>query len=246
MRKPDRSQTPRSLLILCLLGTCWAPAFAQRGTSEWGPELRKVQDVLAEQKWKLAKTKARKLAKKVAGSSWYGPDLGQVLAELDFAHAVADANLGNDREAIWYWHIACNLDFRLRRRDLAPYGEAAKLLSEFPLRRRGEVPPGFVVPESSPLVPETPPQKPDYEPPVILNNTAAAQDRPPDAHVEVVIDKEGRLHQPVMVSDYLHPILIHAVLEWLFDFPPCEPRRIQDEPVATLFTFTVAFIYRRW
>lgn len=246
MRRLDVQQTTRAILASCLLGACGVPAAAQRDTTEWWPEVEKVVSVLDEQKWKLARTKARKLADKVAGRSWYGPDLDRVMAELDFARAVAEANLGNDRVALWYWHMASNLDFRLRRRDLAPYGEAAKLFAEFPLRRRGEVPPGFVVPESSPTTPETPPKKPDYEPPVILNNTAAAQENPADAHVEVVIDEEGRLHHPVVVSDYLNPILIHALLEWLLDFPPCEPRRIDGEPAATLYDFSIAFRYRRW
>lgn len=91
--------------------------------------MRELDDeLLRKHKWRSARRETRKLADQVIGKGWYGPELGRILAELALFEAIADANLGRDREAIWYWHVATNLDSAVRSRDLGRYGEAGKLL----------------------------------------------------------------------------------------------------------------------
>lgn len=239
-----------AVLFLSLLfcrGAAFAQEWSRPGGSEWWPEIRKVEAELRAHKWKAALKKARTLADRVSRSSWYGPDLGRVLAELALAEAVADANLGHDRQAIWLWHTAINLDFKIRRRDLSPYGEAAKLLYENKLRRQGEMPPGFDDREVTPLVRSERPKPPEMKRiPTIVSNSAAVREGSADCHVEVIVDEKGALHHPVVVSSHLHPIVIYGVLRWLEGLPPFEPRRIEGEATDSLYDLVVDFQVSRW
>ncbi len=229
------------LLILMLLSAALVQPRIAAGESKWWPEVREIGEHLRKHRWKFSLRKLAKLEERVLDEAWSGPDLDRVLAELALYRAIVDANLRRDRSALWYWHIATNLDSRVRGRDLAPYDRAGKLLYEFPLRARGEVPVGFENRELSPVHPSTPPILPDVPIPVVLFNSAAARARAGDCRVEVIVDKEGRLHHPVVLSTYLHPVVNYAALRWLGGLPPAEPRRIDGEPTDSLYEVTIAF-----
>lgn len=230
-----------AILILLAL----SPAPSEGGaTSEHWPALEKIDAALRSGKWKPARKQAQKLAAAVVKTSWYGAELDKVLAELAFQQAAALANLGERDEAIWYWHIAQNLDFRIVRKDLAPYGDAAKLLREFPLRTPGKVPAGFrTYPrdgnDRAPGLPKISEQK-------ILTNTGATIDKPGDCAVELVLDAAGKTHQPVVISTHLNPIVIYYVLEEMLEFPPFVPATYDREPVDCLFELTIRFKVIRW
>ncbi len=211
-------------------------------------EMEKVDAKLRAGKWKPGLKEARVLTKVVVQRTWYGRELGPMLAELALYQALAEANLGRRDEAIWHWHMAQNLDFRVRRRDLSPYGEAGKLLLEFPLRDLGEVPVPYVVPSTYPggprLVPAFKPEMP--ESPTILNNTGAALEGTGDLDVEVIFDETGQLRQPVVISSHLHPIVIYATLEWLRGIPPFNPSLYKGEPADDLGKIKIQFKVSRW
>lgn len=228
-----------ALLVLLL------PVKVPAAVSEWTPEVAKVDDLLRQGKWKQGRNKAQKLTRQVLSQSWYGTGLRESLTDLAVYLAVAEANLGRDDDAVWHWYIAQNLDRGAFRRDLSPYGQSAKLLLEHPLRHLGEVPPGFEVRDQTlysnverPKAKETPLAN-------VLNNTAAVRERPGNLQVELVFDKEGHVHHPVVVSDYLHPIVIYAVLEWLRKVP-YEPARIDGEPSDFIDAINVRFHFSRW
>ncbi len=207
-------------------------------------ELEGIDAALRQQKWKPAKKRAQRLAASVVRESWYAKELDKILAELAFQQAAARANLGDRDGALWYWAIAQNLDFRIVRKDLEPYGAASKLLREFPLRTPGTVPAGFrVYPrdgnDRAPGLPEIPVPK-------ILSNTGATIDRPGDFAVELVLDEKGQMHQPVVISSHLHPIIVYFVLESMLDFPRFEPARYEREPVDCLYDLTVKFHVQRF
>ncbi len=235
-----------AILILLLLSASPSPADVVNN-SEWKSDLESLEESLRAHKWKPARRAAQKLGKKVMNKSWYGPNLDKVLAEAALAQAIAGANLGDDGEAVWYWHVAINLNHRIRDRDLGPYGRAGKLLYEFPLRAHGEVPVGFENRERGPLNPSHPPKVPDVGVPTFIINLAGVETRQGDFHVEVIVDKEGRLHHPVVESTYLHPILIYAVLDWLARVPPFEPRRFFEGGASdSLYDISMDFNSTRW
>ena len=215
---------------------------------EYQKELEEAEESLRQHKWKAGLRKARRLAETLTLRSWYGKELGRMLSELALFQAVAEANLGKREEALWHWHIAQNLSFKMRNRDLSPYDEASKLLLEFPLRKLGEVPVGFVVPDTYPGGPimksARQPEKSSW--PTVLNNTGAALEGSGNFHAEVIVDKKGHLHQPVVTSTHLHPIVIYSSLEWLREISPFRPALFEGEPSDDLYKVTVQFQVSRW
>ena len=260
MRSTTHTPRGRRAIGLLLASSLWglsSEVSAQRLSSSLDEDVRpsqvqeemeKVEAKLRRGKWKAALADTERVTETVLGRTWYGKELRQIVAELALFHALAEANLGRDEPAIWHWHIAQNLDFRIVKRDLAPYGEAGKLLYEHPLRARGEVPAPFAVPDHYPGGPPyegpRPPKMPSQ--PEVLNNTGAVQEGSGDFKVEVLIDEKGEMHQPVVISSHLHPIVIYASLEWLRRLPAFTPARFEGEPADALETFTVRFKVSRW
>jgi hypothetical protein len=82
----------------------------------------------------------------------------------------------------------------------------------------------------------------DYEPPAAredfeveaLVNSAAVQERPGPVILEVLIDSEGRLHHPVLVSSWSPPVTVQWALDNLRRSSPFRPARMGGEPVAVL------------
>lgn len=230
-------KVPRVLALALFLVLAATPAIGKQ--SEYWPEVEAIDAALLRGKWKPARKQARKLAETVVKNNWNGIELEQILAELACQQAVALANLGDKRDAVWYWHIAQNLDARIFNKDLAPYGEAGRLLREFRLRSPGKVPRSFrTYPHDGN---DRPPGLGELPIPRILTNTGATIDRPGSFAVELVIDEQGAMHQPVVISSSLHPIVIYFVLAAMLDFPDFKPARYEGEPVDCLYDLTIRF-----
>ena len=225
------------------------PAEARVGSSapsQWSPEVAKIDALLQQGKWKPGKRKAHKLAEEIIGESWYGRGLRRVLAELAFLQAVGSANLGERDEAIWYWHIAQNVDHRIRDKDLAPYGEAGKLLREFPLRRRGQAPPAFKVVDPGICRDCNFPRLAERWSPAIPPNAGKAAEQRGDLQVEIIVDREGRPSHPVVLSRDFHPVAVYGALEALRSMPRFKPAHNYGEPVDTLYKFHLDLKQSRW
>lgn len=227
--------------VLVLLLSPSPPADAQVGVSpaRWWDEVDRVGEVLEAGKWKKAAKRAGELREEVVRRSWRQPDLAQVLAELAFQLAVARANLNQDYEAVWEWHTALNFErMRGRReiieRDLAPYGRAAELLAAHPLRARGEYPPGYDAVDVRPDRDYEPPAPPGEFALTCLTNTTATREAVEPVTVEVLVDADGRLRHPVLLSPWSHPV----VIQWTFDnvvrASPYRPARMEEGRVAVL------------
>lgn len=236
------------VLALGLVGSALAEGSRDHvAPSTWWPRVEKIKEAVESGRWKSAARQSKRLQEEVLRRSWHGSDLLQVLTELAYLQALAQANLEDDRQAIWYWHMAINLDFRVVKRDLTPYGRAARLLLEFPLRRKGTVPAGFDPPASGANVRVTPAEWPRHKViPTILNNTGAALEHRGDFHVEVIVDEQGRPHQPVVISSHLHPVIVYASLKYLFELPPFIPPTVDGQPGDLQMTLQLQFEVSRW
>ncbi len=118
---------------------------------------------------------------------------------------------------------------------------AAASLSEVPRRKKGEIPASFPGGGASPDGPVTPPGFPDVTVPTLLNNTAAARQRAADFEVEIIVDEKGRIHQPVVVSRHLNPVVVFACLDWMHGVPKLEPAQFEGRPVAATYTVMIEF-----
>ncbi len=222
------------------------PATTAWAGSQWQGELEKIDAKLRAGKWKRGKNDARRLAEEISRQGWYGVELRRILADLAFYQAAGAANLGRNEEAIWYWHMAQNVDPRVRKKDFAPYGEAAKLLREFPLRKRGGAPARFRVVRAGYGKKFSHPAPADDWAPSILLNPGAKLEGAKNIKVELIVDRHGKPHHPVVVSTYLHPVVVYSALDSLRTMPPFQPAQDSGEPVDSLFEFTASFKFSRW
>lgn len=210
-------------------------------TSKWWSQVEPINGSLHNGRWKYARRSSIRLTKTILEESWNDRELDEILAELALFRAIAEANLDRREDANWYWLTALNLNRRIADRDLSAYGFAASSLSEIPLRVRGEIPAVLLQGSSRPEGPVTPPRFPDVTVPTLLNNTAATRQRSADFEVEVIVDEAGGLHQPLVVSRYLNPVVIYACLEWLYGVPSLEPARFKGQAVTATYTVIIEF-----
>lgn len=246
------------LLALCSAVSVMTPPASGQSSrdhvapSAWRPRLEKIEQAVDQGRWKAAAKQGKRLEEEALSRSWHGPELRPVLTELAFLQALAHANLtdpraASERLAVWYWHTAINLDFRVAQRDLTPYGRAARLLLEHPLRREGTIPAGFDPAPSASTVKVVPAQLPQrHAKPIILNNTGAALEHHGDFHVELIIDEQGRPHQPVVISSHLHPVIIYASLKFLLTSPPFVPALYDGRPGDIRMALRLQFEVSRW
>ncbi|NIA01681.1 MAG: hypothetical protein GWO83_00880 [Bacteroidia bacterium] len=249
--RPRSSRHPsrRRLFAACVLLLVTAGAAASQSGhgnpprySKWWTQVEPIEGSLQNGRWKYARRNAIRLTKTLLNESWKDRELDVILAELALYRAIADANLDRREDAIWYWLTALNLNRRVADRDLTPYGVAAMSLSEVPLRKPGEIPSVFLKGASRSDGPVTPPGFPNVTVPTLLNNTGATRQRSADFEVEVIVDEAGDLHQPVVISRHVNPVVIYACLDWLYGVPALEPARLDGQPVAATYTVMIEFL----
>ncbi len=146
--------------------------------------------------------------------------------------AVAEAGLGRAEEARWHWQAVDAFGTLPSQEDLAPYGEAAQLLVRTVVRKPGAAPAGLEVDRGPGLVPARRVQG------EALDLARLQEGAPPIwALVELVIDAEGRVREPVVLdtsSAALAYQVFEAVRGWRY-----EPARRDGRPVAALLQLGV-------
>lgn len=207
-----------------------------RTVARWQKRLRKLDRRIEAGDYEGALKAAVKLIHtEMVPSLLRGEGGAEILALATVYQALAESGLDQREAAIWHWQIAQNLDPELRRVSLTKFGPAAHLLEYHRLREAGEPPRDLEVlelldPERTPLRPQavsTPyPTIPETIQPVWYEE---------QAEIEAVIDREGRVRQPVVVRGTL-PGKIYLGLEamrlWRY-----RPAMLQDEPVAVFLRY---------
>ena len=248
-RVPFPLQIRLALVAALTVGT--ALSLAATAASPWWEPLREIEAKrLRQGKWKKGLDEIEKLTERILGEAWHDPELRQVLADLSLYRAVAEVNLGHRDDGVCYWHAALNLDARrTRETDLAPYGDAERVFREAPLRDQGKIPPAWEKRV------RRGPFRISYEPPReigmgrswLLRNDGAKRDRHLGVfEAEVLIDEDGRVHQPVAVTaGHQNPVLVFAALD-SFCREGFEPARGDGEPIAVLTRVTINLRKLRW
>ena len=232
-------------LSALLLSTQQGPESEQTAERvDWWSKIETIETMLAKEKWKAARKQAARITHFVIRDAWSGRDLDRVLAELSLQHAIAEMNLGKERAALWHWWTAVNLDPGIEGRDHRGYGRAADL-STYRLRSQQHMAPGYDRLSDLEKLELEPPRFADIAPPDIVTNAAAACTRQPDILIEAILDKSGVIHQPVLMTEDAHPILVFVAIDWLSRMPPAVSAQLEGRAVDSLQLLNVSFKIER-
>jgi TonB family protein len=144
--------------------------------------------------------------------------------------ALAEAGSGQSDQALWDWAVANALAEGLfSDQDLRAFGDAGALLTGHPRRDPGKAPPGMSV---EPLGPGVEGEvKIQGELPQLARGVWTPREW---LRLEVVIDEQGRLRDPVVLSARSGEAAyraLEAMRDWRF-----QPAKKRGQPVATLYT----------
>lgn len=204
----------------------------------WVERMREIELRAQKGEGKKALRAADRLAAEIVYRVESG-DASRLLGTLNVLRAVAAYNAGDERLALWHWHIALQMfpKFSEFRHDI--YGEAGRFLEEHPLRRK--FPPQMPNEDDVPIVGNvTPPRKKKAPKPKFPQGKRHALKEHVAVVVQAVIDKEGRVTRPVILKAEGEFTLVCASLEalWRWEF---EPARIGGEPIDVYYNLTINF-----
>lgn len=134
---PLRLYLARFGILLLGWSAISAPAVAGY-PEEWNQQLQEVIGKLRSADWRSAHRSSQQILdgmnRFLVPSEGAGRGIGMIL----MCRALAEAGLRREREAVWDWHIAQQLDPRLERWNLTEFGVAGALLGK---HRLGSDPP---------------------------------------------------------------------------------------------------------
>ena len=219
--------TTRALVVAVALLLCPPPLAAQGIPEPWRGRLSEIEQVRLTGRYQTAEAGARVLAEEMAVSLPAGESSGKLLAMALTFQALAAVELKRYDDALGAWQLAQNLNPRLRTAPIPEsYASAGDWLAARRLRLVGTLPEGAGAPSSA----ATPRGTPSIE----LSEENYLQWRGHAMTVEVVVDREGRAHSPVVIGGAENPgkvyFLLSSLSSWRF-----EPARVAGEPVPALF-----------
>ncbi len=223
-------------VVLSIVLPASSPLDAQLGAarSRWWSDVDRVGRVLEAGKWRKAVKQGEDLREEVMRSSWRQPDLCAGRDRLPARSGPGPPGRGRGGGRGTPPSTWSGPSREIAERDLAPYGKAGELLAAHPLRAFEEYPPGYPEVEVRPDRDfEHAEQREGFELEPLVN-TAATREVVDPVTLEVLIDAQGRIHQPVLVTPWSHPVTVQWALDNLWRSQPFGPARMNGEPVAVL------------
>lgn len=211
---------------------------SKRVFDDWVEQMEELDRRVQAGEGKKALKTADRLAKEIIKLVKSG-DAGQLLGGLSVLRALAAYNAGDQRLALWHWHIGVQISPEFSGYNLDRYGEAGSFLKGHPFQGP---PLGEKFPE--PKGELTPPKRKKAPRPKFPLGKLVALNEPVAVVVQVTIDKEGRVNHPVILKAEGELILVLASLEsfWRWEF---EPAKLDGEPVDAYYQLTINFTRRR-
>jgi TonB family protein len=242
MRSPAVRAATFFLLILLFVGL--APAAQNTALlnpdqriEAWKASLHDIDVQLRKGEFAPARQSAIELTQDMVQQMGAGGSSAYTLAVACTFRAIAEAGLGKEEDALWYWRTAAAIFPGIEKTDLRPYGAPAARLKETPFRAQiGTDLRGAVKTVQRPVLKKH--ADPEY--PKNMQKMGVQT----QYVFEVIIDPRGRLSEPKVLTPIKEPSLVYVVLEtikgWEF-----EPATSDGKPVAILYTLTVSFHARR-
>ncbi len=242
--RPGQPDSTASLVVgLVLLATfqaaeCSAQATVERLGKErpevadrWRQTLEESDRLLAGGEWKRVRKAATRLLTEMSGRIESGEAAAAYLATAAAQRAIAQAGLGNERDASWDWEMAVGLNPRFAELALDDYGEGGVRLDrirETPASWDPR-PPGATV--QPPRRSRSPHPRYPYAKKVACLEDAIV--------INAIIDRDGLLQQPRPAStddSVLSFAAMDAMRDWRF-----EPARLDGRPIAVLYSLKANF-----
>jgi len=215
--------------------------------AEWMEKLEKSEEALLAGEWKKARKIIDRVLKEMCDRIERGDGTARLLASASFLRALSEAGLGNKQAANWDFHMAQSLMPNFSKVNLAPFGDAGKVLEPWrvsppdaekdqadePLKVieekvPGEVPKDEISPPKKKRAP-----RPKYP----FAKRQACIDGP--VALQFIIDKQGMPLNPAFLTSQ-DPLLGFAAMDgargWRF-----EPARLGDKPITVFYNLTVTF-----
>lgn len=211
----------RTAALLLLLTTS---AFAQ----DWRGLLKETDRDLRQGHYAEARKLSIKLINSMMDNLNRGKGQAYTLALTVAYRAVAEAGLQKYDEADWYWHVARSLHPKF---DVTPYGEAGAWLAERTVC-------SYEATDAAPSAIQQPVclnrRDPKYPLGAVVGNVAEP------ITVRVLIDRDGTVRHPALVSPTAAPTLVYAATEavkkWQF-----QPASVDGKATPMEFELTVNF-----
>jgi len=232
----------RSRLSLALLLTLLATnVFAQN----WKGMLHSTDEALRDGEYFHARRTTIKLINSMMDNLNTGDSAMYTMGLAVAYRAVAEAGLKNYDEADWYWHVAQNLYPNFASQfDLTRYGEAGAWVANL---KNDPQHTGNANPPQVASLEQTAPENPVRQDPVCLNRRdpkypvgAVINKVGEPITIRVVIDTDGNVHHPQLVSGATAPTLVYAASEAVKDWK-FQPAMIDGKPASMPFDLTVNF-----
>lgn len=204
----------RSFFLALTLAFSATSLFAQN----WRDELKMVEQDLRTQHYGHARKWSIKVINSMCDHLGTGPDAMYSLATAVAYRAMAEAGLQKNGDADWYSHVAFALYPKLAQQDWSAYGDVGEWLTA--KKHHGEA---DVVAGDAPLRLPTKRQEPDCP----LSAIQGAYYQP--VTVGAMVDADGVVRCPTLLSQTNAPTLIYAAFESLkdFQFEPGTPSNYQ-------------------
>jgi hypothetical protein len=203
----------RSLVIALTIALSATTVLAQNWRDElhWVDRDLRTHDYANARKWSI------KVINSMSDHLGTGPAAMYSLATAVAYRAMAEAGLGKTDDADWYSHVAFALYPQLEQKDWSAYGDVGDWLTS--KKHAGDIAADSDAPARLPVKRE--------DPDCPLSAIQGAYYQP--VTVGAIVDADGVVHCPTLVSNSSAPTLIYAAFESLkdFEFPPGPPARYQ-------------------
>jgi TonB family protein len=225
---------PRLLFATALLVVSTS-AFGQN----WRGLLDSASDDLQAQRYARARRTSIKLINSMMDNLNTGHNAAYTMGLTVAYRSLAEAGMGNYDEADWYRHVALAMHPQVAQLDVSQFGGPG---AWFSARETADADPPSMASASDPSSRRDPvctyKKMPKYPLGAVLGKVSAP------VIVRVLIDSDGTVRHPTVVTQALAPTLIYAATEavrqWQF-----QPAMLDGKPCPMEFDLTVNFLTGR-
>jgi len=229
---------PRLLFATALLLVSTS-AFAQN----WRGLLESASDDLQAQQYARARRTSIKLINSMMDNLNSGQNAAYTMGLTVAYRSLAEAGLGNYAEADWYRHVALAMHPQVAQLDVSQFGAPGAWFSAHENDANPDQPPAMASSSDGASGARQDPvctykKMPKYPLGAVLGKVSAP------VIVHVLIDSDGTVHHPTVMTQALAPTLVYAATEavrqWQF-----QPAMLDGKPSPMEFDLTVNFVGAR-